>query len=44
MDLEKITATSGNNTFKGGSKYMFGLQFPSAPDDVTVTIEFKYDL
>ena len=44
MDLKKISAGSGNNTFKEGAKLMFGLQFPSAPDDVCVTIEFSYDV
>ena len=44
MDLEKISADSGNPSIKGEYKYMFGLQFPDAPDDVTVTMEFKFDI
>ncbi len=44
MDLTKLSADSGNSSLKAEYKYMFGLQFPDAPDDVTVTMEFKYSL
>lgn len=44
MDFTKLSADSGNSSIKAEYKYMFGLQFPDAPDDVTVTMEFKFDI
>ena len=44
MDFGKLTPDTGDAAIREGKKYMFGLQFPTAPDDVCITMEIRYSV